>query len=125
MALLVAWNPTSATVEGGVPPTVGAHPVIAPDSDAKMKTAGAVVVPSVTRKSVVLPELLNTCPVGAPPGMVTLNGWVSGLPFTSPTYTSLLSVPLADTQNETGPTAMPQALTRVGSVIGATPAWSE
>lgn len=92
-----------------------------------MNTDGLVLVPSVTRKSVALPVPLNTCPVGDPPGMATLNGWVIGLPATSPPYTSLRSVWLADTQNAPpfGLREMPQALTRVGSVTRATPGWSE
>src|SRR6187397_3138889 len=126
MAPSVAANPTSATRDGGgvVGGTPGFQPVIMPASDAKMNALGRVTPPAVTAKSVVL---LNTCPVGAPPGMLTLNGWPIGLPLTSPVYTSLRSAPLADTQN--APAAefseMPQALTRVGSVIGATPGWSE
>src|SRR3954452_16229657 len=126
MAPSVAANPTSATFDGGglVGGTHGFQPVISPASDAKMNALGRVTPPPVTAKSFVL---LNTCPVGAPPGMLTLNGWPMALPFTSPVYTSLRSAPLADTQK--APPAefseMPQALTRVGSVIGATPGWSE
>src|SRR5438874_12870397 len=114
MAPSVAVNPGSAVLDGGLAPgatpTWGFHPVTWPASDAKMKTAGLVLVPSVTEKSVVLPVLLNTCPVGAPPGMATLNGWLIGLPLTSPVYTSLRSAPLEETQKDWGPTAMPQAL---------------
>src|SRR4051812_24365927 len=96
---------------------------MAPGSDAKMNTAALVLVPSVTVKSVALPVPLNTWPVGEPPGMATLNGWLIGLPFTSPPYTWLRSPPLDDTQNAPplGLSEMPQALTRVGSVTGATP----
>src|SRR3954470_22618217 len=113
MAPSVAANPTSATRDGGgmVGGTAGFQPVIMPASDAKMKALGRVTPPAVTANSVVV---LNTWPVGAPPGMVTLNGWVSVLPLTSPPYTSLRSVPLADTQ-KAPPAAfseMPQALTR-------------
>src|SRR5262245_2451481 len=122
MAPSVAWNPACARVDGIGGGSAGFHPVTAPDSDAKIKTAGALAVPLVTTKSVVS---LNTCPVGAPPGMVTLNGASIALPSTSPVYTSLRSAPLDDTQNDRGPTAMPQALTRLGSVVRATPGWSE
>src|SRR6476469_9741820 len=118
MAPSVAANPTSATRDGGgvVGGTAGFQPVIMPASDAKMNALGRVTPPAVTAKSVVV---LNTCPVGAPPGMLTLNGWPIALPLTSPVYTSLRSAPLADTQN--APPAevseMPQAWTRVGSVM--------
>src|SRR2546423_578836 len=108
-------------------PTVGFHPVIAPASEAKMNTAGLLAVPSVTIKSVVLPVPLNTCPVGESPGMVTLKGWVIGLPLTSPPYTSLRPPPLDETQKPPplGLREMPQAFVKVGSVVGAIPGWSE
>src|SRR5262245_30904187 len=114
-------------------PTPGCHPVIAPVFDAKRNTAAAVFVPSVTEKSAELPVpmigwlMLNTWPVGLPPGMVTLNGWVIGLPLTSPRYSSLRPPPLDDTQNAPalGAAEMPQALIRVGSSFRATPAWSD
>src|SRR3954453_10858316 len=125
MAPSVAVKAVWAVGDGGgtVGGAFGFQPGTAPDSEAKMNAAGPLLVPSVTTKSVVP---LNTWPVGAPPGMVTLNGWVIGLPLTSPRYNSLRSAPLDDTQN--GLVAlreMPQALTRVGSVTGATPAWSD
>src|SRR5262245_33278141 len=98
--------------------TVGVHPVIEPEFEAKMKNAGALAPPALTTKSDVL---LNTCPVGAPPGIVTSNGFfTSGDPFTSPEYTSLMPPPSDDTQKVTGPTATPHALCSVVSVIGAT-----
>src|SRR6478672_1857966 len=124
MAPSVAANPTSAVRDGGVAPaatpTAGFQPVIIPASEAKMKAAGRVLVPSVTAKSVVP---LNTCPVGDPPGIDTLNGWVRALPLTSPAYSSLRSEWLADTQKvpPVGLNEMPQALTSVGSVKRATP----
>src|SRR6476646_2469390 len=127
MAPSVAANPTSAVRDGGVAPaatpTAGFQPVIIPASDAKMKAAGRVPPPAEPAKSVVL---LNTCPVGAPPGMLTLNGWLIGLPLTSPPYTSLRSAPLDDTQKAppSGFSEMPQALTRVGSVTRPMPGWS-
>src|SRR5262245_24690608 len=122
MAPSVAMNPTSAVFDGpvapGTTPTAGFHPVISPASEAKMNTEALVLVPSVTEKSVVLPVPLKTCPVGAPPGTATLNGWPSALPLTSPGYTSLRSPPLDDTQKAppVGLREMPQAFTRVGSV---------
>src|SRR2546430_11782099 len=58
----------------GTTPTAGFQPVMEPFSEAKRKTAGLVLVPSVTAKSDVP---LKTWPVGAPPGMATLNGWRS------------------------------------------------
>src|SRR5437764_14556354 len=130
MAPSVAVKPGSAVLDGpvapGTTPTWGFQPVICPASDAKMKTDGFALVPSVTVKSVTLPVPLNTWPVGFPPGTATLNGWVIGLPLTSPAYTSLRLEPLADTQSVPpfGLREMPQAFTRVGSVIGATPGWS-
>jgi hypothetical protein len=86
---------TQALGDGGGGGTAGFQPVTAPDSDAKMNRAGPVAAPLVTTKS--LPAL-NTCPVGSPPGMFTLNGWVIGLPATLPPYTSLTSPWLDDTQ---------------------------
>src|SRR5262245_2998854 len=114
-------------------PTPGFQPVIAPVKDAKMNTDAPVLVPSVTEKSVELPVpmigwlMLNTWPVGLPPGMVTLNGWLIALPLTSPRYSSLRPPLLDDTQNapELGAAEMPQALIRVRSRFRATPTWSE
>src|SRR3954447_21311862 len=128
MAPSVAVKPVSAVRDGLTPPTTptwGFQAVIRPASLAKMNTAGLVLVPSVTEKSVALPVPLNTWPVGDPPGMATLNGWVSGLPATLPPYSSLRSEWLAEIQKvpPVGLREMPQALTRVGSVIGATPGW--
>src|SRR4051812_27226375 len=127
MAPSVAVKPSSAVRDGGLAPaatpTCGFQPVIRPASEAKMNTAALVLVPSVTEKSVALPVLLKTWPVGDPPGMATLNGWVSPLPATSPAYSSLRSLWLAEIQKAppVGLREMPQALTRVGSVIRATP----
>src|SRR5262249_35798635 len=129
MAPSAAWKPTSATPESrpkGVwmgAPTPGFQPVIAPVLDAKMNTDAAVFVPSVTEKSFELPVpmmgwlMLNTWPVGDPPGMVTLKGARMALPLTSPRYSSLRPLPADDTQNapEVGAAEMPQALIRVGS----------
>src|SRR5262245_43488797 len=122
MAPSNAWKAGWALVDGPGGGTLKFHPVTAPDSDAKMNAAGPLAAPLVTTKSVVG---LNTCPVGAPPGMVTLNGWLIGLPATSPVYTSLRFAPLDDTQKDRGPTAMPHPLIRVESVTRATPGWSD
>src|SRR5262249_37171699 len=97
-------------------PTPGCQPVIAPVLEAKMNTAAAVLVPSVTEKSFELPVpmsgwlMLNTWPVGDPPGIVTLNGWKIALPWTSPRYSSLRPLPLDETQNAPllGAAEMPQ-----------------
>src|SRR5262245_44503653 len=120
MAPSSAWNAGCAFSDGAGGGTTGFQPVTAPDSDAKMNAAGSgfATPVAVTLKSVVL---FNTWPVGAPPGIATLNGAVSGFPM----YTSLRSLPLAETQNAPfGLSAIPHALTSVGSVIGATPGWS-
>src|SRR5258705_8179188 len=139
MAPSVAWKPTSAVVDSGPNgvwdgvPTPGFQPVIAPVKDAKRNTDAPVLVPSVTEKAVELPVpmsgwlMLNTWPVGLPPGMVTLKGCWIALPLTSPRYSSLRPLPLDDTQNapEVGAAEMPQALIRVGSRFNATPTWSD
>src|SRR5262245_16242712 len=71
--------------------------------------------------------MLNTWPVGLPPGMFTLNGCEIALPLTSPRYSSLRPLPLDETQNapELGAAEIPQALIRVGSRFSATPTWSD
>src|SRR5260370_37191996 len=82
-------------------PTPGFQPVMVPLSVAKRNTDAPVCMPSVTEKSVELPVpmfgwlMLNTWPVGDPPGIITLNGWFIALPFTSPRHSSL-SPPLVD-----------------------------
>src|SRR5262245_20161207 len=139
MAPSVAWKPTSAKPEivpfpkGICSPTPGFQPVIAPVREANMNTDAPVLVPSVTEKSVELPVpmigwlMLNTCPVGLPPGMFTLKSWLIGLPLRSPKYNSLRPPLLDDTQNApaAGAAEMPQALIRVGSRFRATPGWSD
>src|SRR6266511_3965977 len=86
--------PRWADVAGG---TAGFQPVMFPVWDAKMKRDGAVGAPSGILKSV---ELLNTCPVGDPPGMVTTSGFLANVPpLTSPLYRVDLPVPLSETQN--------------------------
>src|SRR5262245_30842450 len=114
-------------------PTVGFQPVIAPVREAKRNTDAAVLVPSVTEKAVELPlDMigwfgLNTWPVGDPPGMVTLKGALSGLPLTSPRYSSLRPPPLDETQNAPplGLREIPQGFFRVGSTSRATPGRSD
>src|SRR5262249_2153558 len=114
-------------------PTPGCQPVIAPVLEAKMNTAGAVFVPSVTEKAFELPlDMigwfgLNTWPVGLPPGMVTLKGALIGLPLTSPRYSSLTPPPLDETQNAPplGDREMPQGLCKVGSWSRASPGRSD
>src|SRR5262245_1318473 len=139
MAPSPAAKPTSAVVDS-IPkgvcmcvPTVGFQPLIQPVVEAKMNTDGAVVVPSVTEKSLELPVpmigwlMLNTCPVGAPPGMATLKGAVTGLPLTAPRYSSLTPPPLEETQNAPalGAREMPQGFFRVGSRSCASPGRSD
>src|SRR5262245_57919844 len=127
MAPSVAVKPVSAKRDGGLAPatmpTLGFQPLMIPASEAKMNTAGLVVVPSEIMKSVVEPVELNTWPVGFPCGMTTLNGCVMGLPATSPAYSSLRPPPLEETQNAppVGLREIPQAFTSVGSVTKATP----
>src|SRR4029077_10826056 len=77
-----------------------------------------------TTKSVVS---LNTCPVGAPPGVDTTSGTIdTGLRPRAPLYSVETSVPLSDTHSGVlGPCDIPQAFTRFGSVIAACPGWSE
>src|SRR5258708_23459967 len=139
MAPLVDWKPTSAVPESspkGVcigAPTPGFQPVMDRLSGAKRNTDAPVLVPSVAEKSGELPVrmfgwlMLNTWPVGDPPGIITLNGWLIALPLTSPRYSSLSPPLLDDTQNapEVGAAEMPQALCSVGSRFNATPTWSD
>src|SRR5262249_6700523 len=114
-------------------PTPGFQPKISPVREAKMNTAGAVFVPSVTEKSVELPLAmigwfgLNTWPVGGPPGMVTLRGALIGLPLRPPRYSPLTPPPADETQNAPplGLREMPQALCRVESRSRASPGRSD
>src|SRR5437773_8941291 len=112
---------TCATVTAAVGSTVGLHAVMSPPSLAKMNSAlpppdeplGGMMNPLV---------LLNTCPVGAPPGMVTSSGFLVGVaPLTPPAYTVAVFVPLLATQSgpPVGDSARPQALTSLGSTSGA------
>src|SRR5262245_57044208 len=103
-----------------------------PVSLAKMKVLAAEVAsplrvrPEMTK---LLASPANTCPVGAPLGMLTRSDWgvtLNGAPFAPPGYTSLRSAPLDEIQNAMAALSeMPQAFTSVGSVIAATPGWSE
>src|SRR5262249_38930560 len=139
MAPSAAWKPTSAVPDSGPKgvwmgaPTPGFQPVIAPVREAKRNTDAAVLVPSVTEKAVELPLAmtgwfgLNTWPVGEPPGMVTLKGWLSGVPLRSPRYSSLTPPPLDETQKAPplGLSEMPQAFFRVASCCWASPGRSD
>src|SRR5438105_7573414 len=120
----MATNAASATVDVAGAGTAGFHPSTDPVSDAVMNVAGALTPPAVTTKSFVP---LNTWPVGPPFGSLTTRLFFTrGLPFTSPVYTEDRPGPLSENQNSpAGLMAMPHGLTRLGSVIGATPGWSE
>src|SRR6266498_3414407 len=74
--------PTCAWVEGGGGGTPGFQPVTNPASESKMNRAGPLEVPDWTTNPGVG---LKTCPVGAPPGMLTTSPafWI-GLPLTKP-----------------------------------------
>src|ERR687891_1024433 len=101
------------TVVAVVPPF---HAVIVPASESKMNLDGAPF----TGKPLVE---LNTVPVGAPPAMSTTSGRIIGmLRRTPPEYSVDLSVPLSATHSGVvGPADSPHGLTRLGSVMRATP----
>ena len=83
-----------------------------------MNNAAADLTPSVTTK---FEPVLDTAPVGAF-GTLTVSGGL--LP--SARYRVLTSVPLSAThQGEVGRDVSPQALTRFGSTLAATPGWSD
>src|SRR4029450_12189947 len=87
--------PPWAWVEGGGGGTPGFQPVTSPASESKMNNAGPLAVPERTTN----PDVgVNTCPGGAPPGMLTTSGtfWMA-LPLTKPRYRVALSVPLSAT----------------------------
>src|SRR5947209_5737157 len=90
------------------------QPVMSPPSLSKMNAAGPVPPGPVTAN---WPVPLNTCPVGAPPGMDTTNGeFATGAPATPPGYRVAVLVPLLATQ--TGLVALsarPHELTAFGS----------
>jgi hypothetical protein len=63
-------------------------------------------------------ELLNTVPVGEPPGIVTVSAaFTNAVPLTSPVYNVDVLVPLFATQNAppVGLRLIPQGLTSAGS----------
>ena len=101
-----------------------AHALSTPDSESKRKSAGPLPVGVCTTKSLVE---LNTVPVGAPCGMLTTSGTIAGmLPSTPPLYRVETSAPLSATHSgEVGLADCPHGLTRLGSVIRATPGMSE
>src|SRR5216683_6657420 len=122
----------SVTVDGPVPvaPTPGFHASIAPFSEAKMNSAEPELpAASWTKKPV--RSGLNTWPVGAPEVMFTTRTWATG-PGAAPANSVVLSEPLSDTHSGDpgawsvpGVAARPHALSRSGSVNGATPGMSE
>src|SRR4029450_7213103 len=116
--------PTWAWVEGGGGGTPGFQPVTSPASESNRNNAGPLAAPERTTNPGVG---LNTCPVGAPPGMFTTSGaLLMGLPLTKPGELVALSVPFSATQaGVAGPAARPQGLTRSGSVSWARPGRSE
>src|SRR5260370_36221266 len=122
----------SVTVDGPVPvaPTPGFHASIAPFSEAKMNSA-APEVPAASWTKKPVRSGLNTWPVGAPEVMFTTRTWATG-PGAAPANTVVLSEPLSDTHSGDpgtwsvpGVAARPHALSRSGSVSGATPGMSE
>src|SRR5580765_7685084 len=109
----------STTVMAWVGSTFGAQAAMIPASVAKMKRAGPDTPPLETTKSF---DPLNTMPVGRPPGMETTRDW--GLP--APSYRVATPLPLDATQTKpNGLKAIPQPLTRFGSVCSAAPGMSE
>ena len=70
---------------------------------------------------------MNTVPVGAPPGMLTTSGTITGtLRRMAPEYSVETSVPLSETHTGVaGPADRPHGLTRLGSVMRATPGMSD
>src|SRR5882762_914113 len=93
-----------------------------PSSPAKMNRAFALV-PGTVNAGV----SLKTCPVGAPPGMLTTSPcFVTGEPGVSVRYSVVLSLPLFGTQiGVFGPCDIPHGFTRSGSAGPATPGWSD
>src|SRR5262245_29152760 len=119
------WAAGCAWVENMGGGTFGFQPVMSPLSESNRNSAGPLwPAPSSTTK----PDVgLKTCPVGPSPGMLTTSGTIVGGPVTpSPVYRAATLVPLAATHTGVvGPCAMPQALTRLGSVTSALPGTSE
>src|SRR5262249_20346445 len=104
---------------------------IEPASVAKRNTARPLCPAlSLTTKSFRFGSLLNTWPVGAPDGMLTVTGTLVTVAAVAPDYSVVTSVPLSDTDHGEpgalfvpGDGDSPQALTRTGSVGGAGPGW--
>src|SRR6266568_6238744 len=122
----------SVTVDGPLPvaPTPGFHASIAPFSEAKMNSAEPEwPAGSWTKKPA--RSGLNTWPVGAPEVMFTTRTWATEVGV-APANRVVLSEPLSDTHNGEpgawsvpGVAARPHALSRSGSVNGATPGMSD
>src|SRR3954470_18953614 len=113
-----------AAVDVGGGGTAGFQPVIVPASEENRKRAGPELAPECTTKPV---PPLNTVPVGAPPGIETVNGtFTTGEGPTAPEYSVETSVPLSATHaGVVGPNDRPQAFTRLRSVSSARPGMSE
>src|SRR6266702_6640138 len=122
----------SVTVDGPVPvaPTPGFHASIAPFSEAKMNSAEPEW-PAASCTTKPARSGLNTWPVGAPEVTFTTRTLTTELGVT-PANRVVLSEPLSDTHSGEpgawsvpGVAARPQALSRSGSVSGATPGMSD
>src|SRR4051794_39986002 len=102
----------------------GVQAVIEPPRPAKMKRAGPVPSEPVTGKLVVV---LETCPDGGPPGMLTTSGTIAfGVAGGAPAYSVAVLVPALDTQSGlVGRNDMPHGFTRWGSVSVAMPGMSD
>src|SRR5713226_8869077 len=122
----------SVTVDGPGPvaPTPGFQASIAPFSEAKMNSAEPEwPAASWTKKPA--RSGLNTCPVGAPEVMFTTRTWATESAV-APANSVVLPEPLSDTHSGEpgawsvpGVAARPHALSRSGSVNGATPGMSD
>src|SRR3954454_11169425 len=121
----------SVTVEGpgAVAPTPGFHPSMLPLSVANKNVADAEC-PAASDTMKPVWSVLNTWPVGAPVVTSTTSGALVTDLGPDPTYSVVLSVPLSEThvgdpgaELVPGDADRPQALTRSGSVNGATPGW--
>ena len=112
-----------ACVEVGGGGTAGFQPVIVPASEENRKRAGPELEPECTTNPV---PPLNTVPVGAPPGIDTVNGtFTTGVAPTPPEYRVDTSVPLSATHaGVVGPNDSPHALTRLESASSAAPGTS-
>src|ERR1019366_8362495 len=117
-------TPTCAQTEGAGAGTPGFQPVIEPFSVAKMNSGGPWNLPDEMSKFL---ASLKTWPVGAPVGMPTTRGTGRrAVPSIAPRYSVVTSLPLSETQiGVAGPAAMPHGLTRLGSVLQATPGMSD